>query len=816
MRSFAASRSHHPGFQDLMPWAFLVGSGVVLTRAADFVGGFWYDPPDASAYEATERQGISGVIGKALNMLGSGWAMWSDVAVVPSAGYPPASASHFTDPALLAVEAERRRTFEAEGTHFERDHALFFSYTPPFATSTRVAEVMHRDQTERGRRQPMMAAHDEFERQMHRIEDQMGSTLRMRRMQSYTAPGVDGTEEHYDELVSYLGFSAYGNHFPRVIPREGAFLDTILGGRDYSPGDISIMQGQFVGAVSLDGFPDQSVPGICDRLSMMAMPYRFTQRFIFLDPQSAIAEMRRYRRNWNQQSVPMLRALGFKGGSANHFALAQVADVDAAISLAREARVRFGYYSAAIILRSESADTLRDMMRMTERTINECGFGARQEETHAPDVFLGSLPGNTEDNIRRPMINTANLSDTIPSSGVWTGAIHNPSPMIEPNSPALMYGAGNEGVPFRFNIHRSDNSNFAFFGPPGSGKSSLLNIVAYQFRRYRGAQVRNIDVKGSAYVAAMAAGASYSWVAGEETPSFAPFAHLETTRDRLWAAEIAGIMFALQSRNNAKPDSQQRTHIRQALDLMSKMPHRSLTNFLITVQDKEVRDTLGAYKGSMFDAAADDVPANAWELFDVTNILDAGDHILLPATIHILNRFQRGIDNAPQLWLMDEVAVQIENSHWLPRLRGLLKLMRSYNVGVGMATQNLSDMCRKPLMDIFLENVRTKVYGANLAAQLGGSDDVKGPADFYAAFGINRRQREVIQYAREKRDYYVTQDRDHRLVDFDLGPVTQALCASTSNSDVLAAKEIVARTGKGRPFALAWLEHKGVDRALLG
>ena len=48
------------------------------------------------------------------------------------------------------------------------------------------------------------------------------------------------------------------------------------------------------------------------------------------------------------------------------------------------------------------------------------------------DAFLGSLPGHGVENVRRPLINTMNLADLLPTSTIWTGLANAPCPMYPP------------------------------------------------------------------------------------------------------------------------------------------------------------------------------------------------------------------------------------------------------------------------------------------------------------------------------------------------------------------------------------------------
>ena len=50
----------------------------------------------------------------------------------------------------------------------------------------------------------------------------------------------------------------------------------------------------------------------------------------------------------------------------------------------------------------------------------------------ALDAYLGSLPGHGVENVRRPLINTMNLADLLPTSTIWTGLNQAPCPLYPP------------------------------------------------------------------------------------------------------------------------------------------------------------------------------------------------------------------------------------------------------------------------------------------------------------------------------------------------------------------------------------------------
>src|SRR5439155_20831041 len=130
-----------------------------------------------------------------------------------------------------------------------------------------------------------------------------------------------------------------------------------------------------------------------------------------------------------------------------------------------------------------------------------------------------------------------------------------------------------------------------------------------QFFRYPGAQVFLFDRDYSAYVLAHACGAEYYDILGDsERPlSFYPLATLETLADRVWAQEWLEVLLALQG---VQTTPGQRKALYRALELLAASPSRTLTDFVNTLQDHELRDGLNHYTlagglGGLLDATDD-------------------------------------------------------------------------------------------------------------------------------------------------------------------------------------------------------------------
>ena len=271
----------------------------------------------------------------------------------------------------------------------------------------------------------------------------------------------------------------------------------------------------------------------------------------------------------------------------NEDAALMAAEAEKAMADASSNLVAFGYYTAVLILMGEEREELLDYARAIAKELRREGFSSRVETINALEAWLGSLPGHTAPNVRRPLLHSLNLADLMPTSSTWPGLAACPSPLFPENSPPLLYGATTGSTPFRLNLHVGDVGHTLVFGPTGAGKSTLLALIAAQFRRYPNARITAFDKGRSLFTLAHAAGGAHYDLAGDTgSPGLCPLARLETPSDATFAEEWIAACYQLQQ--GAAPAPRQKEEIRRAVSLLQQQAGgqgRSLTDFVATVQD---------------------------------------------------------------------------------------------------------------------------------------------------------------------------------------------------------------------------------------
>jgi type IV secretion system protein TrbE len=140
-------------------------------------------------------------------------------------------------------------------------------------------------------------------------------------------------------------------------------------------------------------------------------------------------------------------------------------------------------------------------------------------------------------------------------------------------------------------------------------------------------------------------------------------------------------------------------------------------------------------------------------------------------------------------------------------------VLRKANCAVVLATQSLSDAVKSGLLDVLIEACATKMLLPNEEADKEGTEQFPGPRDYYALFGLNNVQIDIVKTAIKKRQYYYMSADGRRLFDLGLGPMALAFCAVSSKEDVARVCELEAEHGKAWPYR--WLEEREVDYVAL-
>ena len=794
-------------------YAAVVDDGVIIGKNGAFLAAWVYQGDDQDSSTDEGREAVSFRINQVLAGLGSGWMIHVDAVRRPAPTYPDRGLSHFPDPVCEAIDEERRRLFERLGTMYEGYFVLSVTYFPPLLAQRKFVDLMFEDDAtvpdHKARTRHLIAS---FQRDCAGIESRVSSALTLQRLRGEQLVQEDGSTVTHDGLLRWLQYCITGMRHPVVLPRNPMYLDALLGGQELYGGVVPKIGRQFISVVAIEGFPLESTPGMLTALGELPCDYRWSSRFIFMDAHEAVRHLDKFRKKWRQKIRGFFdQVFNTHAGPVDQDAMSMVADAEAAIAEVNSGLVAQGYYTSVVVLMNEDRAMLEVSARQVEKLVNRLGFAARIETINTMDAYLGSLPGHGVENVRRPLLNTMNLADLLPTSTVWTGSDQAPCPLYPPLSPPLMQCVTQGATPFRLNLHVRDVGHTFLFGPTGAGKSTHLAMMAAQLRRYPGMAIYAFDKGLSLYPLARAAGGKHFRVAADDDRlAFCPLQFLDTKGDRAWAMEWIDTILAL---NGLSTTPAQRNEIGSAILSMQQSGARTLSELSVTIQDEAIREAIRQYTvdgsmGHLLDAEEDGLPLSAFTVFEIEELMSLGDKFALPTLLYLFRRIERQLTGQPAAILLDEAWLMLGHPAFRAKIREWLKVMRKANCLVLMATQSLSDAAHSGILDVIVESTATKIFLPNVYAR------DEETAQLYRRMGLNVRQIEILATAIPKRQYYTVSEQGQRLYDLALGPLAMAFVGATDRESVQAIQALEAKWGDG--WVDVWLAGRGLRLADYG
>ena len=795
MMNLAEYRRTSARLADYLPWAALVGAGVVLNKDGSFQRTARFRGPDLDSAVAAELVAVAARLNNAFRRLGSGWAIFVEAQRSEAATYPD---SRFPDPASSLVDSERKADFEEEGAHFVSSYFLTMLYLPPAEEAARTEAWLYEGRERSGvdPHEALRAFTDRTDRILALLDGFMPECAWL----------DDG------ETLTYLHSTISTNRHRVRVPEAPMYLDALLADQPLTGGLEPRLGEQHLRILTIVGFPTATTPGILDELNRLAFEYRWSTRAILLDKTDAIRLLTKIRRQWfakRKSIAAILKEVMTNEQSVlvDTDAANKAQDADLALQELGQDFAGEAYITATVTVWDGDARVADEKLRLVEKVIQGRDFTCMPETINAVDAWLGSLPGHVYGNVRQPPVNTLNLAHMMPLSAVWAG----PERDEHLGAPPLLYGRTEGSTPFRLSIHVGDVGHTLVVGPTGAGKSVLLALMALQFRRYKRSQVFAFDFGGSIRASALAMGGDWHDLGGDLTDgsetsvSLQPLARIHEVPERAWAADW---IVAILMREGVQITPEVKEHLWTALTSLASAPvgERTITGLAVLLQSNDLKQALRPYcvggpYGRLLDAESEHLGSASVQAFEIEWLVGTGSAAAVLA--YLFHRIGDRLDGRPTLLIIDEGWLALDDDGFSGQLREWLKTLRKKNASVIFATQSLSDIDGSSIAPAIIESCLTRLLLPNERAVEPQITAI------YRRFGLNDRQIELIARATPKRDYYCQSRRGNRMFELGLSEVGLALCAASSKSDQTLIDQIVAEHGRDG-FLPAWLAARDV------
>ncbi|WP_425982231.1 conjugal transfer protein TrbE [Brevundimonas sp. TWP1-2-1b1] len=775
---------------DHLPWAAMIAPGVVLNKDGSFTCGFRFRGPDLDSSTEEELMAVRARLNNALRRLGTGWCLHVEARRRPAAAYPE---SDFDLDVAWLIDAERRNRFDEADPAFETDYRLALTWLPPVDNSRRM---------ERWLFDGLAARSGDWRLALEQFRREAAATFDL------LTDAFDEIERLDDAaLLSWLHDGVSDRTLTLTPTDPPMFLDAWLADTPLTGGVAPRLGDLWLKVVSVRSLPSMTRPGLLDALGALPFAYRWTARWIALDKSAAELEIVKLRKRWfaKRKGVGVLLREAITKEETpllDTDSVSKTEECDGALAALGSDACAYGYLTVTVTVLDDTEAGAANKARAVEAALNAQGLVARIEDLNAVEAWLGSQPGEPYADVRRPLVSTLNLADLLPVSAVWAGPLDDTALAGPPLATARTTGS----TPFRLVLHVGDVGHAMIVGPTGAGKSALLAFLALQWFRYPNARVVFFDKGRSARAATLAAGGCWRALEPGGAVSLQPLAAIDDPAERAWAAEWLGeaIRFA-----GLEPVPELREEIWSALNALGEAPRdqRTLTVFCALVQHRAIVAaleplTLKGPHGSLLDGADSGLRVSPFDTFELETLM-ATPSVTAPVLSALFHQLEAGFDGRPTLLVLDEAWLFLGQGAFAAKIREWLKTLRKKRVAVVFATQSLDDVAASSIAATLIESCPTQVFLPNPRALEPAS------AALYRAFGLTRRQLELIAFAPPKRAYYWRQPKGRRLFDLRLTGVALALCGAGSPEDQRLIDTVLDTVGPSG-FARGFLNAKGV------
>lgn len=777
-----------------------------------------YDLDSATMYELKNSDAR---LNDVLRRLDGGWTMHIEAKRVRSKEYSTNEIDNF---ALKLIDNERKEKFES-GNYFESEYYLTLTYLTPIDAEKKIKKFFV-DEVEFSKK--LDKSLETFKKEFKEIRGLFEELFL--EVEDLTA----------EETYTYLHSCVSSKNQKVIVPEVPMYIANYLCDCDLVGGLKPTLGRKHFRCISLQGFPNFTIPCMFDELNRLGIEYRWVTRFMFLSKNEALSKLeKKWKATFNGR-ISMLKRFMMEitgekePNKVDEDALEKADEINTQLNLTRADILTQGFYSCAIIVYGNTLEEVDEKTQKIEKLINGMGFITINESINCVETFLGAIPGNIYNNVRIPILNSISLCHLLPTSSVWGGDEWNKYL----DEPALIYTQTAGSTPFRFNLHIGDIAHTCIVGPTGAGKSTFLQLINAQYKKYKNSKIFIFDKGGSARILTYAVGGTF-FDLGTDNLSFQPLRNIgfnkenvekeiekeelkkniklsEKERERIIEKERIRAQLELEWANEwlleifeqegIELKQIQKTKLWEALELLasnSDPKFRTMSSLKINLNDRDLKDTLEKYTvkgalGKYFDSEEENISFSNWQVFEMEKIMN-NKSAITPLLSYLFHKIEGYLTGDPSIIVLDESWIFIDNALFAGKIRDWLKTLRKKNTGVIFATQELKDILDSSLFTTILDACKTKIFLPNENAEADNYLPI------YEKFGLNNKEIKILAKASPRKDYYYKSTKGSRLFQLALGKNTLKLVGANDPEIQKEARELYEVLGGGEKFTKAYL-----------
>lgn len=539
--------------------------------------------------------------------------------------------------------------------------------------------------------------------------------------------------------------------------------------------------------VSLKEPPRLTFQGLFDQLLAVEGEMVFSQNFRFANKkqiESHLSSVRQYNDLLKYSPVTWL-----------YLAFNRHADVranDARLEAAESAhqvhnRVEmndayYGWYAAQCLVMGNSLYAAEQVLHQVTATLEGNNLTAIREKIHLLSAFAGGIAGMHAMQKRWFMLELPSLADLSPIRTVDSGYQQNTylTEQRGKHSPALMVLDTAHHTPYYFNLHVGDLGHALVIGPSRSGKSSGMNIIIAQFRKYAPCRVIIFDKDRSCRIPTLMMGGEHIDVSVGSGNRWNPLSLLSDIEAHEWLSSWVESLICYRDYIYTSEDVKEVWSALQGLSAQDQA-HWTLGH-LHSILAPHLQCELDVWVGAgalaqYFDHLEDSFNLSELcciemgELLQKPHVARAFMDYAFYRIYQMLRRPANGI--IPTLVYIEECWFMLENPYFEQKIRDWTKTFAKWLAQLVMATQSLEDIADAKVFSSLRDNIQTRIYLPN---QYATSPQMM--ALYVDQFGLHEDQVTQIAAGIPKCDYFIQQPNVFRKTLMRIDPVSLAIVRS--------------------------------------
>ena len=798
---------------DALPYRqFLPGhQGVIDERDDGVLAGYWLIGPSPDSCDTDNLFAKSEQLGTSPVHLRTNDAIQVVFDRRP-APLPPDL--HYGRPAAALVMAEMRERFAAE-EHWITPTRLYLSHQFEKPVKNTVRATLDRLASAR-------TGPEQLDNHHLLAEHALG---RFRAFKDSVKGAADLIPMSNVEMFRDILYLTSYNDYAAALPDPHVRLNKVLACEWQVNGLYPEINGWHLRPLVITAYPSQTLPQMLSILLQHPGYLTLSIRYRCLTPYDAQKKFEKEKPFWDQTAIGDFIAIiksffGAKKETREH-AFDQIAEIQEAINASKDG-TSFGTVSCIAIVRDRDPREADTWVHNLKGLLNGMGIMARIETIGAAKAIETTWPGHLlmkadeyEANRLRIPLTGFNFWDLAIPAKYWEGTPYVQSSMYPPRTPTPLVCSGSAGEPFYFPTHVGGRGHMLGIGGTGSGKSTLAAVLACAFQAIPDSRLTWLDLGHSSFVLAHLLGAEYHDVGDVDSVPLCPLALLDQPHGLQFL--MGWFERVLYRHKGFELDEEGSKILRNALQdvRMNRnwdgvTPPRHLLRLhgaLPSGDDQRgrmraiVRELYEDYDYIFGGEPPKDL-TNRIVIYELSNLDSAPKFISTPAKELILYNTTARLDGKPALTIWDEFWDALDgevSSAWFYRA---IRTMRRKNCGFIGFTQSSIDITRSPDCNLLLANMPGKIFFPDDSATTSYI------AESLYKLGLNPQEVSRIASAHVGEFFYKS-SIGSRLAACSLGPIGQAICASTSWQAVEAMQQLLKECSSENLLD-AWLAKHGI------